>query len=65
MREFMRDQPEGGGNWFAIDRQGNLIPFPELPPEKSRNRLDLPRMVSLSSAARLVYGRFRCAPWCF
>ena len=32
MREYLRVHPEGGGNWYAIDREGNHIPFPEGPP---------------------------------
>ena len=29
MREYLRKHPEGGGNWYAIDREGKWIPFPE------------------------------------
>jgi hypothetical protein len=32
MREYLRKHPEGGGNWYALDREGNHIPFPEGPP---------------------------------
>lgn len=32
MREYLREHPEGGGNWYAIDREGNRIPFSEGPP---------------------------------
>ena len=34
MREHLREHQhlEGGGNWYAIDREGNRIPFPEGPP---------------------------------
>lgn len=32
MRELLRDHPEGVGNWYAVDGEGNLIPFPQGPP---------------------------------
>jgi hypothetical protein len=32
LRAYLREHPEGGGTWFAIDRDGNRIPFPEGPP---------------------------------
>lgn len=31
MRAYLREHP-GGGHWFAIDREGNRILFPEGPP---------------------------------
>jgi hypothetical protein len=32
MREYMRDHPQGGGNWYALDEEGKRIPFPQGPP---------------------------------
>lgn len=29
MHEYPREHPEGAGNWYAIDREGNRVPFPK------------------------------------
>ena len=32
MREYLREHPDGGGKWYAVDPEGNHVPFPEGPP---------------------------------